>query len=59
MCHFFVIVVFENCVSLKGRPISNKNVLFFFNAALFYFSYLSFIDVDAIENHVHLLHRTE
>lgn len=29
MCHFFVIVVFENCVSLKGRPISNKNVFFF------------------------------
>lgn len=29
MCHFFVVVVFENCVSLKGRPISNKNVIFF------------------------------
>ena len=49
---FFVIVVFENCVSLTGRPISNANS-FFFGTSLFY---LSSIDVNTIENHVHHLH---
>ena len=51
----FVIIVFENCVSLTGRPISNA-YLIFFRTALFYFTYLSSIDVDTLENHEHPLH---
>ena len=53
---FFNIVVFENCVSLTGRPISNANSVFFWNVTVFYFLYLSSIDVDTIKNHVLLLH---
>ena len=48
----FFVIVFENCVSLTGRPISDANS-FFFGTSLFY---LSSIDVNTIENHVHHLH---
>ena len=56
---FLVIVVFGNCVSLTGRPISN------FNSSFFGISHCSIshihicleycIDIDAIENHEHPL----
>ena len=52
---FFVIVVFENCVSLTGRPILNANS-FCWNITVFYFSYLSSTDINTIENCVHPLH---
>ena len=54
--HFFVIIVFESCVSFTGRPVSNANSVFFWNITVFYFSYLSFVNFDTIENHVHPLH---
>ena len=54
-CRFFVIVAFKNCFSLTGRPISNANLISF-GMPVFYFSDLSFIDGDTIENHLHPLY---
>ena len=50
-------IVFENCFSLTGRPISSPNSIFL-ELMVFYFLYLFSIDIDIIENHVHPLYIT-
>ena len=44
---------FKLHLTLTGRTISNSNSIFFWNVVVFFFSYLSFNDVDIIENHLH------
>ena len=56
---FFVIVIFENCVSLAGKSISNANSIFLERHSVLFLSsvyYLSSIDDDTIENPVHPLY---